>query len=256
MKILFMGTGTSTGVPTLCCPCDVCKSNDIKNKRLRSSILIRNEGYHLLIDTSSDLRQQCLINNIEKLDAVLYTHHHADHVNGIDDLRCFNHFNKTRTPVYASASTLNQLRSNFSYIFSNGKAEGGGVTQVDPIEIDGAPLELGGLSVTPLDVEHGSITIKSFRVQDAAYLTDCSGIPEKTKEALQGLDVLIINALGFKAHPTHFCLSQSLEAIEELKPKHAYLTHINHQFDHDTVNASLPENVELAYDGLEIELPG
>ncbi len=254
MKILFMGTGTSTGVPTLCCPCDVCKSSDTKNKRLRSSILIRNEEYHLLIDTSSDLRQQCLANNIQKLDAVLYTHHHADHVNGIDDLRCFNYFNKTSTPIYASTSTLNQLRSNFSYIFSNGKAEGGGVTQVDPIEIDGTPLELGGLRVTPLDVEHGSMTIKSFRVQDAAYLTDCSGIPEKTKEALQDLDVLIINALGFKAHPTHFCLSQSLEAIEELKPKRAYLTHINHQFDHDTVNASLPENVELAYDGLEINL--
>ncbi len=252
MNILFLGTGTSTGVPSLCCPCEVCQSDHWKNKRLRSSILIRNGDYHLLIDTSSDLRQQCLANNITRLDAVLYTHHHADHVNGIDELRCFNYFNKTRTPIYASAPTLAQLKSSFQYIFSNGKTEGGGVSQVDPIEIDGAPLELGGLSILPLDVEHGSMTIKSFRVGDAAYLTDCSGIPEHTVEALQGLDVLIINALGFKAHPTHFCLSQSLEAIEQLKPKRAYLTHINHQFDHDTVNATLPDNVELAYDGMEI----
>ncbi len=252
MNILFLGTGTSTGVPSLCCTCPVCQSDHWKNKRLRSSILIRNGEYHLLIDTSSDLRQQCLANKIARLDAVLYTHHHADHVNGIDELRCFNYFNKTRTPLYASAETLAQLKSSFQYIFSNGKAEGGGVSQVDPIEINGEALELGGLTILPLDVEHGRMMIKSFRVQNVAYLTDCSGIPDKTREALQGLDVLIINALGFNAHPTHFCLSQSLEVIEQLKPKRSYLTHINHQFDHETVNATLPENVELAYDGMEI----
>lgn len=252
MNILFLGTGTSTGVPSLCCPCPVCGSDNPRNKRLRSSILIRNQERHILVDTSSDLRQQCLRYNITHLDAVLYTHHHADHVNGIDELRCFNYFNKTRTPIYASASTLAQLKANFSYIFSNGKPEGGGVSQIDPYEIDGAALELAGLNILPLDVEHGSLTIKSFRIGNAAYLTDCSGIPETSKQALQNLDVLILNALGFKPHPTHFCLSDSLKAIEELKPKKAYLTHINHQFDHETVNADLPENVELAYDGLEI----
>ncbi len=254
MNVLFLGTGTSTGVPSLCCPCEVCASDHPKNKRLRSSILIRNQQQHILIDTSSDLRQQCLQNRVTQLDAVLYTHHHADHVNGIDELRCFNHFNGTRTPIYADAFTLAQLKANFSYIFSNGKPEGGGVTQVEPVEIDGTAIELAGLRILPLDVEHGSLTIKSFRIGPMAYLTDCSGIPESTKEALQGLDVLILNALGFKPHPTHFCLSDSLRAIEELKPRKAYLTHINHQFDHDTVNADLPEGVELAYDGLEISV--
>ncbi|MFQ5481283.1 MAG: MBL fold metallo-hydrolase [Nitrospinaceae bacterium] len=256
MNILFLGTGTSTGVPTVCCPCPVCKSDDPMNKRLRASILVEHQGFNILVDTSTDLRQQCLAHNITGIDAVLYTHHHADHMNGIDELRCFNFSNKTRIPIYANAATLTQLRQNFRYIFNGSSPEGGGIPQVDPVGVDGAALELGGVRIRPVDVLHGGLTITGYRFNDAAYITDCKSLPENSKAALRGLDLLILNALGFEPHPTHFCLREALAAIAELKPKRALLTHINHQFDHARVGAQLPDNVELAYDGLRVEMGG
>jgi phosphoribosyl 1,2-cyclic phosphate phosphodiesterase len=255
MKIIFLGTGTSTGVPTLCCPCDVCRSEDPRNRRLRASILVRNGDHHLLVDTSTDLRQQCLRHNITRLDSVLYTHPHADHVHGIDELRCFNFFNKTRIPCYGNEATLKTLQKNFSYIFNGIKPEGGGIPQLALHTVyNPETFELGGMHITPVEVLHGSMTILGYRFNNIAYVTDCSGIPEAARKTLKGLDVLILNALGFKPHPTHFCLSQSLQAIEELKPKRAILTHINHTFDHETVSKDLPENVVLAYDGMELDL--
>ena len=254
MRILFLGTGTSTGIPSLCCPCDVCQSDDPRNKRLRASALIQDNGDNFLIDTSTDLRQQCLRYNITKIDGVLYTHHHADHVHGIDELRCFNFFNKTVIPCYGNELTLSTIQRNFSYIFNGEKPMGGGVPKLDMITLNGASFDLGGLKVTPVDIQHGNIIILGYKVNNAAYVTDCSGLPEQTKEVLSGLDVLVLNALGFEPHATHFCLEQALEAIEELKPKRAILTHINHKFDHEAVSKMLPENVELAYDGLTVDL--
>jgi len=214
--------------------------------------MLRNGDYRLLVDTSTDLRQQCLMNDIRRIDAVLYTHHHADHVHGIDELRSFNFFNKTTTPCYGSAETLKDIRTKFNYIFDPNTQVGGGLPKLTLNEIDYNEFNLGGISVTPLEVMHGRLTITAYRFDDIAYVTDCSGIPESTREKLLGLDLLIINALGFEPHATHFCLSQALEAIEDLKPRRALLTHINHKFDHDKLNAELPENVELAYDGLRI----
>ena len=253
MEILFLGSGTSTGVPSLCCDCDVCTSADPKNKRLRSSILIRNNGNHLLIDTSTDLRQQCLANNITQINQVLYTHHHADHVHGIDELRGFNFFNDVVIPCYGNRGTLHQIRAKFDYIFNGTTQTGGGLPKLTLCTVNGETFSLGGVAVTPLDIIHGGLTILGYKLNNCAYITDCSGIPDKTKEQIQDLDILILNALGFNPHPTHFSLSQALAAVEELKPKRAIFTHINHKFDHETISADLPEGVELAYDGMVVE---
>jgi len=254
MQILFLGTGTSTGIPSLCCPCDVCRSEDPRNKRLRASVLVQNNGFQFLIDTSTDLRQQCLRYNINQVHGVLYTHHHADHVHGIDELRCFNFYNRTVIPCYGNKMTLEAIQKNFSYIFNGEKPMGGGVPKLDMIPLNGESFSLGEVKVTPIDIFHGNLTILGYRINSAAYVTDCSGLPDHSKEILSGLDVLVLNALGFEPHATHFCLDQALEAIRELQPKRAILTHINHKFDHESVSRTLPENVELAYDGLTVEV--
>lgn len=254
MKLVFLGTGTSTGVPTLCCPCDVCRSDDPRNKRLRSSVLLQNDGCNVLIDTSTDLRQQCLDNGIAHVDGVLYTHHHADHVHGIDELRVFNFFHKKAIPCYGNPMTLEAIQRNFNYIFNGHKPMGGGVPQLEPVTLDSQSFDLGGMRIQPVDVTHGNLTILGYRVNDIAYVTDCSGIPESSRDKLEGLDLLVLNALGFEPHPTHFCLDDALEAIEKLKPRRAILTHINHKFDHETVSRTLPDNVELAWDRMVVEV--
>ena len=253
MDILFLGSGTSTGVPSLCCDCDVCRSTDPKNKRLRSSILVRNENNNLLIDTSTDLRQQCLVNNITNINHVLYTHHHADHVHGIDELRSFNFFNNTVIPCYGNKNTIEKIKKNFNYIFNGATQVGGGLPNLTLHTINGEVFTLGEVCITPLNIIHGKLEILGYKLNNCAYITDCSGMPNETKKQLKNLDILILNALGFDPHPTHFSLNQSLDAVAELKPKRAILTHINHEFDHTKVMAKLPKGVELAYDGMTIE---
>ena len=253
MDILFLGSGTSTGVPSLCCDCDVCRSTDPKNKRLRSSILVRNENNNLLIDTSTDLRQQCLVNNITNINHVLYTHHHADHVHGIDELRSFNFFNNTVIPCYGNKNTIEKIKKNFNYIFNGTTQVGGGLPNLTLHTINGEVFTLGEVCITPLNIIHGKLEILGYKLNNCAYITDCSGIPNETKRQLKNLDILILNALGFDPHPTHFSLNQSLDAVAELKPKRAIFTHINHKFDHAKVMAKLPKGVELAYDGMTIE---
>ena len=252
MNILFLGSGTSTGVPSLCCNCNVCRSDDQKNKRLRSSILIRNKGNHLLIDTSTDLRQQCLTNNITHINQVLYTHHHADHLHGIDELRSFNFFNKVVIPCYGNKETINEIRDKFNYIFNKNTQVGGGLPQLTLHIANNKTFCLGGVSITPLDIIHGKMNILGYKLNKCAYITDCSEIPDKTKKHLKTLDLLILNALGFDPHPTHFSLNQALEAVEELKPQRTILTHINHKFDHKIISEGLPEGIELAYDGMSV----
>lgn len=254
MKLLFLGTGTSTGVPSMCCDCDVCRSTEPKNNRLRASVLIRENGHNILIDTSTDLRQQCLTHDIRHVDSVLFTHHHADHVHGIDELRSFNFFNKTVTPCYGNEPTVEELKNKFSYIFKGTAQIGGGIPQLKLHTIEEESFNLGDVLVTPLTIIHGKMPILGYKVNNAAYITDCSAIPEKTQEKLYGLDLLVLNALGYDPHPTHMCLDEALAAIATLKPKRAILTHINHKFDHYEVEKELPENVTLAYDGLELNL--
>jgi phosphoribosyl 1,2-cyclic phosphate phosphodiesterase len=254
MEILFLGTGTSTGVPSLCCDCEICLSKDPKNKRLRSSILVRQNDHTILVDTSTDLRQQCLLYGIQKIDTVLYTHHHADHVHGIDELRSFNFFNKTALPVYGNAQTLRHLSKNFSYIFGEAEQIGGGIPQLIPTQLEDKTYSFGDIPVTPLDIQHGKLIINGFRFRDCAYITDCSGIPDETRAKLKGLKVLVLNALGFKPHSTHFNLSQALEAAKDINAERTILTHINHNFDHEKVSRELPAGVELALDGMRVAL--
>ena len=249
MDLIFLGTGTSYGVPMAGCDCEVCRSTDPRNKRTRASVLFQYDGHNVLVDTATELRVQVIANDITHLDAVLFTHAHADHLHGLDDIRGFT---ATGDPVdlYADARTAGAIRTSFAYIFEAGNRHTD-IPKVRLHEIDG-PFDLFGETIWPIELEHGALPILGYRVHDVAYLTDCSGIPETSLRQLNRLEVLVIDAVRFKPHPTHFCLDEALEVIDILAPERAYITHISHHFDHDTVNAMLPGNVELAWDGLKL----
>jgi len=249
MELLFLGTGTSYGVPMVGCDCEVCRSSDPHNKRTRASAVFRYDGRNVLVDTATELRLQVIANGIDRLDAVLFTHAHADHLHGLDDLRGFT---SRQGPIdlYADARSADVIRTSFAYAFGE-EAEYLELPRIRLHEIDG-PFELFGETVWPIALEHGKLPVLGFRMGDIAYLTDCSGIPEESLRRLHRLEVLVIDAVRFKPHPTHFCLDEALEVIDILSPERALITHISHHFDHDTVNAMLPDNVRLAYDGLSV----
>ena len=251
LYITVLGSGTSTGVPTIGCECEVCTSTDPRDNRLRPSILIRYAGHGILIDTTPDFRAQALRAPIERIDAILYTHAHADHILGLDDVRPFNYRQRSAIPIYATEDTLGAIGRVFRYAFEKGPAQTS-IPKLKLIPIGTEPFELFGLTFTPLPVMHGAAEILGFRFGDAAYITDQSDIPEATKRKLRDLDVLFLDALRHKPHPTHSTVAQSLKWIEELKPRRAYFTHICHDLGHARTEASLPEGVHLAYDGLEI----
>lgn len=259
MKITFLGTGTSVGVPMIGCECEVCRSKDPRDNRLRTGLMVETmvEGgeRRLIVDISADFRQQALREKIDRLDALLITHCHADHVFGLDDIRPIN-FRHGPVPLYASESTWRGLRRVFFYIFETDYI-GGGLPQLIPQVIEGE-FETCGLRVTPIPVVHGKGEVTGFRFDDArgsaAFITDCNLIPEKSLEKLRGLDLLIIDALRYKPHPTHLHVEQSLAYIAELKPRRALLTHIGHDIKYEEASRHLPENVALAYDGLQVEL--
>ena len=252
MELVFLGTGTSYGVPMIGCECEVCTSDDPRNRRTRASVLFRYDGHTVLVDTSIDLRFQFLAQGIHHLDAVLYTHGHADHLHGLDDLRAIS----TRhgpLDLYANAQTAAVITESFRYIFDEGEA----VSEVPSVRLhtlDG-PFELFGETFWPIELEHGRMPILGYRVHDIAYLTDCSGIPDPSLRMLGKLKALVIDAVRFRPHPTHFSVDEAVEVIGILKPERAYLTHISHHLDHETVSEMLPENVELAYDGLRLTVP-
>lgn len=248
MQVTILGSGTSTGVPAIGCRCPVCTSGDQKNRRSRASIFIRRGETGLLIDTSTDLRLQAMTHGVDRVDAVLYTHAHADHVHGIDELRSFNWLQQGPIPCYGNRATIAQLKARFGYVFSNG-AGPGYKPQLIPHELDGA-REIGGVLVEPIDIVHGEDRIYGYRIGAMAYVTDCSAIPDASRARLRGLDLLIVSAIRYDAHPTHFTLAQALAAVEDLKPRRAVLTHLSHVFDYETVNRELPAGVELAYDGM------
>jgi phosphoribosyl 1,2-cyclic phosphate phosphodiesterase len=253
VKITVLGSGTSVGVPTIGCHCDVCTSTDPRDNRMRPSILIGYEGRNVLVDTTPDFRTQALRAKIERVDAILFTHAHADHLMGLDDVRPFNFRQKGRIPIYAAPPAMEAIRRSFQYVFEEVE-RATNVPKLDPHLIDGAPFDLFGLEFYPVPVLHGSAPIHGFRFGAAAYLTDHSEIPESSYALLQGLDVLFLDALRYKPHPTHSTVERSIKTVERLAPQRAYFTHICHDLGHARAESMLPSNIRLAYDGLEIEV--
>jgi len=253
MRLVILGCGTSTGVPVIGCRCEVCLSGSARNKRSRSSLLIQSDDRNILIDTTTDLRTQALSNGLERVDAVLYTHAHADHVHGIDDLRAFNLATGGRAiPCFGNIDTIGRIRRIFEYIF-NDDGRDGWKPNLTAEGVSGA-FELFGNTVVPVEVMHGEAEIFGYRVGPFAYLTDCSAIPPESAEKLRGLEVLILGALRQKPHPTHFSIGEAIEASRAIGPRRTIFTHLGHNLDYTKDNGSLPEGFELAYDGMTIEL--
>jgi phosphoribosyl 1,2-cyclic phosphate phosphodiesterase len=254
MRLTFLGTGTSMGVPVIGCRCAVCTSADQRNRRLRTSALLEVAGLNLLLDAGPDLRQQALNVGLTRLDAVLLTHAHADHVSGLDDLRPLNFAQRSAIPLYGSAETLACVRKRFDYAFTNG-SEGSTRPALQLIEIQAkAPFRIDPVEIVPFEVRHGTWPITGFRLGRLGYVTDASFIPPLALECLRELDLLVINALRLKPHPTHFSIGEACQVVEELRPHRALLVHMTHDIDHAEVNAQLPGHVQLAYDGQVVEV--
>jgi phosphoribosyl 1,2-cyclic phosphate phosphodiesterase len=233
----------------------VCTSKDARDKRLRPSVLVSYEDRNVLIDTTPDLRTQALRARIERLDAVIFTHSHADHLMGLDDVRPFNFRQKGQIPIFAAPETMAAIQRCFQYIFDNGKKESN-VPKLDARVLDGASFDVFGMEFTPIPILHGSQTIYGFRFGGAAYLTDHSEIPESSMEMLKGLDVLFLDALRYKPHPTHSTVERSIRTVDQLAPHRAFFTHICHDLGHERAESMLPPHIRLAYDGLEIQVGG
>lgn len=255
LKITVLGSGTSVGVPTLGCHCAVCTSTDPRDNRLRPSVLVSYQDHRVLIDTTPDFRAQALRARLDRVDAVLFTHAHFDHIMGLDDVRPFNFHQKGRIPIYAAPATMASIQRVFQYIFDGEKKESN-VAQLEPRLIEGDPVDLFGLEFLPVPVQHGSQTIYGFRFGAAAYLTDHSAIPGSSLDLLRGLDVLFLDALRYKPHPTHSTVARSLDTVQQLAPRRAFFTHICHDLAHERAESMLPPHVRLAYDGMEILVEG
>lgn len=251
MKITILGCGTSTGVPMVGCNCPVCTSDDPRDKRTRASLLICYNDHTVLVDTSTDLRKQALRLHIRRIDAVLFSHAHADHVNGIDDLRGFHFLHKEIIPCFASLETLETLQSGFSYIFKEHDCSG--YTPLLAAHVISAPFELFGQTIIPIPLQHGRTFSLGYRIGNFAYLTDCSAIPERSLELLQGLDLLIIDGLRWTEHPFHFNITGAIAAARQLNVPRTILTHLTHQIAYSERN-KLPPGFEFAYDGMEFDL--
>lgn len=254
MIVTFLGTGTSTGVPVIGCHCRVCTSDDPRNQRLRQSVKIEAKGKHFLIDTTPDLRLQLLRAPIPRLDFLLYTHSHADHVMGLDDIRPFNFRQRETIRAYTSHNTAKAIRRAFSYIWDPNAQIGGGKPQLEVIEVT-EPFTHDGIEIIPLPVTHGDWTILGFRVGPFAYITDTNGIPDETLRLLEGVEELALDGLRpAPHHPTHFTIGESVEVAKKIGARRTWIIHLAHEVDHATVEATLPPDVRLAYDGLRLEL--
>ncbi len=253
MKISFLGTGTSQGVPVIACDCETCISRDPRDKRLRTSLLIQTSLTTIVVDTGPDFRQQMLSHKIKKLDAVLFTHEHRDHIAGLDDIRAYNFRQKKAMEVYTEERVLTALKYQYPYIFAEKKYPG--APQVNIHLINDQEFQIGELNIIPIRVMHYRLPVLGFRIGELAYITDANYISEEEKEKLFGVKHLIINALRREKHVSHFTLSEALELIKEISPKRAYLTHISHLMGlQKHLDRELPNNVMAAYDGLSFEL--
>jgi phosphoribosyl 1,2-cyclic phosphate phosphodiesterase len=249
--LTVLGSGTSMGVPTIGCACRVCTSSDPRDQRTRPSIMLEYGGRCVLIDTTPDFRQQAIREKITRIDAILYTHAHADHILGLDDVRPLSFRQEEKIPLYAHANTAEAMESIFRYIF-DANYKFGGIARVEMNRIS-ASLELFGACFEPVKVIHGEAEIHGFRFGSAAYLTDFSAIPPESMDRLRKLDVLFLDALRHRPHPTHSTVENSLRLVDELKPGRAFFTHISHDLPHEETNRALPKNVRLAHDGLKLE---
>lgn len=254
--MILLGTGTSVGVPMIGCGCSVCISSNPRNNRTRCSAILGLPGGNLLIDTPPDLRIQLIREKIGKVDAVIFTHEHADHIHGLDDLRLFPFRLGHAVPLYCESKVEVRIRNTFDYAFTNiSPTHPGGVPQLDTICITEAPFKALGSNIIPVRLQHGPrFTVLGFRVGNVAYCTDVNGISDENLEKLRGLDTLVIGALRHAYHPTHFCIEEALAVVDRIEPKATFFTHTSHELDYEETNATLPKNVQLAYDGQRIEL--
>lgn len=253
MKITFLGTGTSTGVPVIGCDCATCTSSDARDKRLRPSIFLEpGDGMKVLVDAGPDLRAQALAHNLRRIDAIVFTHGHADHILGLDEIRRYNHMYRAEMPCYGDAATIADIRRMFAYIFDPATPKGGGLPMLTTFTVAG-PFCIGHSEFIPVPIMHGTRPIIGLRVGAFAYLTDCSGIPESSLPLLENLDVLVLDALRIRPHPTHFSLDKAVEAARQIGPRRTYFTHMCHDLQHQPTCATLPAGMELAYDGLTVE---
>ncbi|REG81909.1 MBL fold metallo-hydrolase [Algoriphagus antarcticus] len=253
MKVTFLGTGTSQGVPVIGCSCPVCKSLDFRDKRFRSSVHIQIGKLSLVIDTGPDFRSQILRAGITELDAVIFTHEHKDHTAGLDDIRPFNFKQRKDMPVFGKPQVLEQIKREFAYIFSGKRYPG--VPQVETIEIDDNPFTIEGITITPIPVMHYKLPVLGFRIGDFTYITDANHIPEDSLKLIEGTETLVLNALQMESHISHFTLDEAVEMAKKIGAKNTYFTHISHKLGlHNTVDQELPEGIALAYDGLQLTL--
>jgi phosphoribosyl 1,2-cyclic phosphate phosphodiesterase len=258
LKITFLGTGPSLGVPVINCHCEVCSSKDLKDKRLRTSVIIEKEGVNILIDISPDFRQQVLVNQIYHIDALLITHEHRDHIAGLDDIRPFNFIQKSPIEVYTSARVKNCLGSSYNYIFEDDPYPGSPELHINII--DKRTFEIKGIDITPIDAVHYKhdqfeLPVTGFRIGALTYLTDIKYISKKELSKAKGTKILVLNALRKEIHYSHLNLEEAIGIINKIKPEKAYLTHISHQMGkHNDIQSELPDNVSLAYDGLSIDI--
>lgn len=253
MKVTFLGTGTSQGVPIICCECSVCRSKNPKDNRLRTSILIESDLAKVIVDTGPDFRQQMLRLDLKSLDAVVFTHEHKDHIAGLDEVKAFNFFNKMRMPVYATERVQEALKREFAYIFAEDKYPG--IPEIDVLTVTDEIIKIKDIELLPINVIHYRLPVKAYRIKDFTYITDANYISEEEKEKIKGSKIIVINALRREEHVSHYTFQQAIDLMTELKPEKAYFTHISHQLGlHEEVSKELPPFIELAYDGLQIEI--